>query len=386
LLWIEPIPLWSGLIAHDLFGPKRFPFRQTMLLMRHTIPAKPDAAALLAWYDINRRELPWRAGQGEVPDPYRVWLSEIMLQQTTVAAAKPYFERFLGRFPTIEALAAAPAEAVMQLWAGLGYYARARNLHACAKVAVVRFGGRFPVDAATLGTLPGIGPYTAAAVAAIAFDAPVAAVDGNVERVVARLWAIEEPLPQARSAIRDLAATMVPGRRAGDFAQALMDLGATVCTPKRPDCGRCPWRGHCRARAEGAQESYPRKEAKRQGRLRRGAAFVAVRNGGAVLITTRPPKGLLGGMAEVPGTAWTATFDEAKALASAPVVADWRRIPGVVRHVFTHFPLELTVFVGHVPAAAAPPPECRWIGFEGLADEALPSLMRKVLAQARVPT
>src|SRR5262245_26596950 len=270
----------------------------------------PQGADLLAWYDRHRRSLPWRARPGERPDPYRVWLSEIMLQQTTVKAVAPYFVRFLARWPTVQALAAAPLDDVLRLWAGLGYYARARHLHACAKVVVERYGGRFPASEVELGALPGIGPYTAAAIAAIAFDVPAAAVDGNVERVVARLFAIDQELP----AIRSLAERLSPAARAGDFAQALMDLGATLCTPKRPACALCPWMGACAARLRGDPETFPRKAPKVQGRLRRGAAFVAVRADGCVLLRSRPPKGLLGGMTEVPRNEWTHDFDESDAV------------------------------------------------------------------------
>ncbi|MFL5235780.1 MAG: A/G-specific adenine glycosylase, partial [Microvirga sp.] len=275
--------------------------------------SKPEAGELLAWYDRHRRDLPWRAKAGVPPDPYRVWLSEIMLQQTTVAAVKPFYERFLQRFPTVARLAEAPVEEVMQAWAGLGYYSRARNLHACAKAVAEGHGGRFPDTEAGLRRLPGIGAYTAAAIAAIAFDRPAAAVDGNVERVVSRLFLVETPLPKAKPAIRDLAEALVPAGRPGDFAQALMDLGATICTPKRPACALCPWMRPCRARAEGLQEAFPRKTPKAEGAVRRGAVFVALRADGAVLLRTRPPEGLLGGMAEPPTSAWAPDYDLARA-------------------------------------------------------------------------
>ncbi|MDJ1157831.1 A/G-specific adenine glycosylase [Chelatococcus sp. SYSU_G07232] len=345
-------------------------------------PVVPDARALLAWYDRHRRDLPWRARPGETPDPYRVWLSEIMLQQTTVAAVKPYYERFLARFPTVEALAAAPQEAVMQAWAGLGYYSRARNLHACAQAVVARFGGRFPAEEADLRSLPGIGAYTAGAVAAIAFDRVAVAVDGNVERVISRLHAVEEALPKAKPAIRALALALVPRKRPGDFAQAMMDLGATVCTPRKPACVLCPWSSPCRARASGEAETYPRKRARAEGRLRRGAAFVALRTDGAVLLRTRPGKGLLGGMAEVPGSDWSPDYDPRRGLADAPLPASWRRLPGSVRHVFTHFPLELTVFLAKVPADTRAPAGARWVGRAELDGEALPNVMRKVVTHA----
>ncbi|HEV2559013.1 MAG TPA: A/G-specific adenine glycosylase [Microvirga sp.] len=344
--------------------------------------ARPDARDLLTWYDRHRRDLPWRARPGETADPYRVWISEIMLQQTTVAAVKPFYQRFLERFPTVEALAEAPADAVMQAWAGLGYYSRARNLHACAKAVVAGHGGRFPGTEAELLKLPGIGAYTAAAVAAIAFNEVAAAVDGNVERVMSRVFQIEEPLPKAKPAIRALTEGLVPQDRPGDFAQAVMDLGATICTPKRPACALCPWMAPCRARAEGLQEAYPKKQKKVEGQLRRGAAFVVLRADDAVLLRTRPPKGLLGGMAEPPTSAWEADYDPARGMLDAPLEARWKRLPGVVRHVFTHFPLELTVFFAKVPRGTEAPKEMRWTPRSGLAEEALPGSMKKVLAHA----
>jgi A/G-specific adenine glycosylase len=343
---------------------------------------KPDPDALLAWYDRHRRVLPWRALPGETPDPYRVWLSEIMLQQTTVRAVKPYFERFLALFPTVVDLAAAESDAVMRAWAGLGYYSRARNLHACAKAVVERHGGQFPSAEDELRALPGIGAYTAAAIAAIAFDIRAVVVDGNVERVVTRLHEVEDALPRAKPIIRDLADALTPARRPGDFAQAMMDLGATICTPKSPACGLCPWREPCKARIEGTQETYPRKVKKSGGVLRRGSAFVAVRADGHVLLRTRPPKGLLGGMAETPTTEWSAGHDPAEAAKLAPVPGAWRRLPGQVEHVFTHFPLALTVFRGEVPAGTRPPDGCRWVPLREVEAEALPNVMRKVLAHA----
>jgi A/G-specific adenine glycosylase len=350
--------------------------------------APPRAADLIAWYDRHRRRLPWRTLPGETPDPYRVWLSEIMLQQTTVKAVAPYFARFTARWPTVAALAAAPLDDVLKLWAGLGYYARARNLHACAKAVAERHGGRFPATPAELNALPGIGPYTAAAIAAIAFDVPAAAVDGNVERVVARLFTLEEEMPAAKARIRQLTETLVPAARAGDFAQALMDLGATICTPKKPACALCPWLDNCAARRRGDPETFPIKAPKKEGRLRRGAAFVVVRGDGCVLVRTRPPKGLLGGMTEVPTTQWTHDFDASGALADAPRIAGakptWRRLPGAVTHVFTHFPLELVVYVAAVRAGAVAPKDARWIAATDLPGEALPNLMRKVIAHAGI--
>jgi A/G-specific adenine glycosylase len=347
---------------------------------------QPRSADLLGWYDRHRRRLPWRALPGETPDPYRVWLSEIMLQQTTVKAVAPYFLRFIAKWPDVRALAAAPLDEVLKQWAGLGYYARARNLSACARAVVERHGGCFPESRSELGALPGIGPYTAAAIAAIAFDARAAAVDGNVERVVARLSAVEDELPAAKPALRRLAEQLVPATRAGDFAQALMDLGATICTPKKPACALCPWTASCAARRRGDPEHFPVKAPKREGRLRRGAAFVVVRADGAVLVRTRAPKGLLGGMTEVPTTQWTHDFDGGAALADAPRLGRaklrWRRLPGVVTHVFTHFPLELVVYAAPVGAGTHPPGGTRWVALGELAGEALPNLMRKVIAHA----
>jgi A/G-specific adenine glycosylase len=353
----------------------------------------PQSAALLAWYDRHRRVLPWRAPRGERADPYRVWLSEIMLQQTTVRAVAPYYARFLARWGDVRALAAAPLEDVLKAWAGLGYYARARNLHACARAVVERHDGHFPASEAALRALPGIGDYTAAAVAAIAFDVPASPLDGNIERVITRLFAVAEPLPAAKPELRRLAREITPQRRPGDFAQAMMDLGATICTPKNPACAFCPWNDACAARARGEAETLPRRTPKREGALRRGAAFVARRADGFLLVRTRPAKGLLGGMTEVPTTAWSADFDESKALDGAPRFPPgkqkkrivWRGTLGVVRHVFTHFPLELRVFLGQVPAGTAAPSGMRWIALAEIGDEALPSLMRKVVTHALPP-
>ena len=351
--------------------------------------ATPDPAALLAWYDRHARVLPWRvepwrARKGEQAEPYRVWLSEIMLQQTTVKTVAPYYAKFLQRWPTVERLAAASLDDVLRAWAGLGYYARARNLHACARAVVARHGGSFPAEIERLRALPGIGDYTAAAVAAIAFDRPAVPVDGNVERVVTRLFALEEELPAAKPAIKRLANSLLPPRRAGDFAQSLMDLGATLCSPKRPACALCPWSECCLARARGEQETFPRKAPKREGRLRHGAAFVALRADGRVLLRRRPDKGLLAKMTEVPGSAWSHDFDERQALRAAPRLAGakWRRRPGRVRHVFTHFPLDLTVFFAKLPRAAKAPKDARWVKLSDLPGEALPTVMRKVLAHA----
>jgi A/G-specific adenine glycosylase len=348
--------------------------------------SSPQLTDLLAWYDRHRRTLPWRAPPGRRADPYRVWLSEIMLQQTTVKAVAPYYADFLARWPDIGALAAAPLDDILKAWAGLGYYARARNLHACARAVVKHHGGRLPAHEAALRELPGIGAYTAAAIAAIAYDVPATPVDGNIERVIARLYAIETPLPAAKPEIFRLAQALTPKHRAGDFAQGLMDLGATLCTPKRPACALCPWRESCVAHAQGDMEIYPRRTPKREGVLRRGAAFVARRTDGFVLVRSRPLRGLLGGMTEVPTTEWAQNFDEKTALRAAPRFGNrrvpWRRLTGMVRHVFTHFPLELTVYAAELPPRTATPKGARWVKIAELGGEALPSLMRKVVAHA----
>ncbi|WP_315741688.1 MULTISPECIES: A/G-specific adenine glycosylase [unclassified Bradyrhizobium] len=351
---------------------------------------------LLAWYDRHRRRLPWRAPAGERAEPYRVWLSEIMLQQTTVKAVGPYFEKFLIRWPDVTALGSAALDDVLRMWAGLGYYSRARNLHACA-VAVVRdHGGVFPDTEEGLRALPGIGPYTAAAIAAIAFDRRTMPVDGNIERVVSRLFAVEETLPQAKPRIQQLAAGLLSPSlagdaetragdaktRAGDSAQALMDLGASICTPKKPACALCPFSEDCAARLRGDQETFPRKAPKKSGALRRGAAFVVTR-GDELLVRSRPEKGLLGGMTEVPGSEWLTGQDDKSALAQAPQLAGlsrWHRKAGVVTHVFTHFPLELVVYTATARARTRAPSGMRWVPIATLADEALPNVMRKVVA------
>ncbi len=339
--------------------------------------------ALIGWYDKNRRVLPWRAPPGRRADPYRVWLSEIMLQQTTTAAAGPYFERFLDRFPDVFALAGAEQDDVLRLWAGLGYYARARNLHACAKRLVEDFAGRLPSEEAALKSLPGIGDYTAAAIAAIAFDRPAAPVDGNWERVVARLFDVHDPLPQAKARLRSLGSGLVPAERPGDFAQAMMDLGATLCVPDKPSCLLCPLKQHCRARAAGSAATLPRKAPKKEKPDRHGVVFWLHRSDGDVLLRRRPQKGLLGGMMEVPGTPWRdSPWSEAEALSHAPLPAAWDRLPGQVTHVFTHFRLTLEVWQAGSPDGAALRDAMdagRWVAHEGLGEEALPSVMRKVV-------
>jgi A/G-specific adenine glycosylase len=339
------------------------------------------ALRLLDWYDRDRRHLPWRMAPGQPADPYRVWLSEVMLQQTTVQAVIPYFHAFLARWPTISDLAAAPVEDVMQAWAGLGYYARARNLHRCAQEIAQERGAHFPDDEAGLRQLPGIGDYTAAAIAAIAFGRRAVVVDGNVERVVARLFAVTTPLPAAKPEIRRLADQLTPKARCGDYAQAAMDLGATICTPKSPACVLCPWQDSCAGRRQGIAATLPAKKAKPERPTRRGMAFWITQKNGAVLLRRRPPEGLLGGMMEVPSTEWgPEAWTLESAIAAAPVGAGWRLLPGVVRHTFTHFHLELSVAVGRAgPNAVA---RGIWCSLDRLEDQALPTVMRKVVKLA----
>ena len=340
--------------------------------------AFPQRAAplLLAWYDVHRRVLPWRALPGERADPYRVWLSEIMLQQTTVAAVAGYYRDFLRRWPDVAALAAAPLDDVLTAWAGLGYYARARNLHAAAKVVASDYGGRFPETAEGLRKLPGIGAYTAGAIAAIAFDERQAAVDANAERVLARVFAVEEPMPKAKPRLRELGQSLVPEKRAGDFAQALMDLGSAICTPKRPNCMLCPWMADCEARKRGIQELLPMKGEERVRPMKRGAAFVARDASGAVLLEKRPEKGLLGGMMQPPLGPWKDDFpSKTEALKQAPFKAAWKKRPGIVRHGFTHFELEIEVYEAEVDKRPDVPG--RWV--QDLKTAALPTVMKKIV-------
>ena len=346
------------------------------------------ARRLLAWYDRERRELPWRYAPGEAADPYRVWLSEVMLQQTTVKAVIPYFEAFTARWPTVESLAKARLDDVLAAWAGLGYYSRARNLHACARVVAEQHGGRFPGEEAALAELPGIGPYTAAAIAAIAFGRRATPVDGNVERVVARLHAVEQPLPAAKPGLVERATALTPARRSGDFAQAMMDLGATICTPRRPSCLVCPIADGCAAHARGIAEELPRRAPRAERPTRRGIAFLALREDGCLLLRQRPDVGLLAAMMEVPSTPWLeAWLAEDEALQAAPLSARWWRVPGVVTHVFTHFRLEILVYRAIVPVDAqltfwADGPRCRWVARRDLGAQALPSVMTKLIAHA----
>jgi len=354
-------------------------------MTRDTITASEAAALLLPWYDRHHRDLPWRvsppmARQGIVADPYHVWLSEVMLQQTTVQAVRAYFDKFLRLWPTVEDLASAETEDVMKAWAGLGYYARARNLKKCAEAVSREHGGRFPDTEERLKALPGIGDYTAAAVAAIAFNRRSAVLDGNVERVISRLYAIEAPLPAAKPRMRQLTAELTPADRPGDFAQAMMDLGATICTPKRPACSLCPFRAKCLALQNADPETFPRKAAKKEKPLRLGAAFVAIDQAEAVYLRKRPEAGLLGGMTEVPGTDWTARRDGATTLEAQPFAADWQSC-GAVSHVFTHFELRLSVYRANV-IAALPGVDGWWEPIDSLKSQALPTVMKKAIALA----
>lgn len=349
------------------------------------------AARLLAWYDCHRRVLPWRAlpGAGGVQtaaDPYRVWLSEIMLQQTVVATVKPYFEAFVARWPTVQALAAARLDEVLAAWAGLGYYSRARNLHACAQ-AVVTGGGVFPNTAKALEALPGIGGYTGAAIASIAFGEAATVVDGNVERVVARIFKVETPLPLAKPELKRLAATLTPQYRPGDYAQAMMDLGATVCVPRNPKCIICPVVDPCAARAAGVQGELPRRAPKQARPTRQGIAYWLTA-GDRVLLRQRPARGLLGGMLEVPSGDW---IDVAKGDPEMgqgePLTADWQESGLSITHVFTHFALELQIVTAQLPRLPKPSdsggptlsPPYLWATVAEMETLALPSVMRKII-------
>ncbi|CAN7601250.1 A/G-specific adenine glycosylase [Rhizobium sp. LjRoot30] len=342
------------------------------------------AKKLLEWYDRHHRELPWRispamARRGVKADPYHIWLSEVMLQQTTVQAVKPYFAKFLDLWPTVNDLADAPSEAVMTAWAGLGYYARARNLKKCAEAVARLHGGVFPRTEDGLKSLPGIGDYTAAAVAAIAFNARAAVMDGNVERVVSRLYAIDTPLPAAKPLIRANVAEITPEDRPGDFAQAMMDLGATICTPKRPACALCPLREDCRALAGHDPETFPVKAAKKEKPVRRGAAFVGIDENENIFLRRRQEEGLLGGMTEVPTTGWTARVDGETSAEAAPFPAVWQA-KGSIVHVFTHFELRLSVYSARIERRERN--DGWWRAVANLDQEALPTVMKKVIAQA----
>jgi A/G-specific adenine glycosylase len=352
--------------------------------MGYKIVTSPAAMRreMLVWYDRHRRVLPWRAKAGQKSDPYHVWLSEIMLQQTTVVTVGPYFMRFLERWPTIDDLAAADLDEVLHGWQGLGYYARARNLHRCAKFVAEELDGVFPGTEAGLQALPGIGAYTAAAISAIAFGRPANVVDGNIERVMARFFAVEQPLPDCKEKLRNLAGDVAPKTvrgRPGDFAQAVMDLGATVCTPRKPKCSICPWQRSCAAKDADIQEDLPRRQPKKVKPVRRGVVFWVMRDDGSLLLRRRPEKGLLGGMIEVPSTDWReGEWTTAKACKAAPVDSAWTPLPGMVRHTFTHFHLELSILATRVDEKESPTGAI-WSTPDRLGEHALPTVMKKVV-------
>lgn len=342
--------------------------------------------ALLGWYDKNARTLPWRIppGASRQPDPYHVWLSEIMLQQTTVAAVIPYFNTFLERWPSVNHLADATIDEVTSAWAGLGYYARARNLHACAVKVSRDFGGTFPDTEEALLKLPGIGQYTAAAIASIAFNQPANVVDGNIERVVSRLHNVDEPLPLVKPRLRELAGFLAPQKRPGDYAQAMMDLGATVCIPKTPKCDLCPIFAFCLGYAIGHADELPRRVVKATKPVRWGLTFWVERCDGAVLLRRRPARGLLGGMLGFPGSDWTTDkIDPTAHKLYSPLHTSYRILPGTVRHTFTHFHLELTVFEGTVSTPKARDVEGDWVAASDLDTVGLPTVMRKVARHVR---
>jgi A/G-specific adenine glycosylase len=372
---------------------------RSSLLVAEPAPARADAAQcqieqaarmLLAWYDRNARRLPWRSPPGEAAaDPYHVWLSEVMLQQTTVAAVTPYFHAFIARWPSVQALAAADEAEVMRAWAGLGYYARARNLLACARAVTRDHGGRFPADESALRRLPGIGRYTAAAIAAIAFARPAVVVDGNVERVTARLFGVTDPLPAASKRLHALAAALTPNERTGDHAQAMMDLGATVCTPRRPTCECCPLASFCVARRLEMQESLPAKAPRVPRPVRTGIAWW-LEAAGHVLLVRRPASGLLGGMLGLPTSAWLEQEAASGGHAAGPADVAWTVQPESIRHIFTHFELRLTLLTARLPHR----PELddrwapvSWVPVSGIEDAGLPTLFRRAariaLAAAR---
>lgn len=342
----------------------------------------PTARKLLAWYDRERRAMPWRAAAGETADPYHVWLSEIMLQQTTVTAVTPYFKKFVKLWPDVSALASASRDEVLTAWAGLGYYSRARNLHACAELLVGEHSGQFPASEQELLQLPGIGAYTAAAIASIAFNQRATVVDGNVERVITRQFALATPMPKVKAEVKALVAPMVPKNRPGDFAQATMDLGATICTPRSPSCDLCPWAKSCQAYASGEQLTFPVKAPKKEKPTRRGIVHWAQTQAGDILIEQRPESGLLAAMWQFPTDEWSVTqprsaFGETARRASAPFDATWKRVPGLVTHTFTHFHLELAVYQVMVEAGVNPD-RGRFVKMTDLDTYALPSLMQKV--------
>jgi A/G-specific adenine glycosylase len=333
----------------------------------------------LAWWDRSHRSLAWRAKPGETPDPYRVWLSEILLQQTTAQAATPYYEAFVARWPKVGDLAAASTEDVMSAFAGLGYYSRARNLHGCAK-EIAKAGGIFPNEEAALLALPGVGTYTAAAIAAIAFDRQTTPVDGNIARILTRLLALEEPVARARGTLAATARALAPTERAGDFAQALMDIGATICRPRNPSCGACPLAQDCAALKAGTPEAFPRRAEAKPRQRRQGAVFFARRADGAFLARRRPARGLLASTVELPGTPWASEISGEGCTVTAPFAAPWRRLSGEVEQVFTHFALTLVVYATEFEGEASE--DCFWLNPSALATAGFSSVMRKAVEHA----
>lgn len=340
---------------------------------------------ILNWYDKHHRILPWRTtpsdrSQGKRADPYHVWLSEIMLQQTTVEAVKSYFSKFIQLWPDIHAMSRANEDDILRAWAGLGYYTRARNLKKCADIIVKDYDGHFPEDVNELKKLPGIGDYTSAAISTIAFDKPAPVVDGNIERVITRLFAIETPLPAAKVQIKELVAQIMPAKRSGDFAQAMMDLGATICTPRRPSCILCPLKEQCIALKTSDPELFPFKAPKKERPVRQGSAFVAINTQQQVLLRKRTAKGLLHNMSEVPGSFWNASTDGATDLSAAPFAADWQ-FKGVITHIFTHFELHLHVYrADNIDSNITN--DGWWVAIQDLRNEALPTVMKKAITAA----
>lgn len=365
--------------------PGRKGVRMSDRIIKKPMTKEPTSTSLLAWYDRNARTLPWRISPSDRrknvrADPYRIWLSEVMLQQTTVKAVIPYFDRFTDQWPDVIQLAQARSDEVMAAWAGLGYYSRARNLIACARYIADQLDGLFPTRPADLRQLPGIGQYTSAAIAAIAFDEPIAVVDGNVERVVTRLYAIDTPLPQAKRDVRSKLEPLVPQLRPGEFAEAMMDLGATVCTPRNPDCALCPLSNACSAKIINRQTEFPVRPPRKSKPTRFGHAFVAIRIDGAILLRRRPDKGLLGGMCEVPGSIWTTGSPPTDF--PPPIAGEWSKQEAGIKHTFTHFHLMLDVHTIALPMSVKAPPDCWWSEPQKIKNEALPSLMVKVIEAA----
>ena len=337
----------------------------------------PSSDDLLAWYDHHARVMPWRIPpkdqkEGRKADPYRIWMSEIMLQQTTVTAVKGYFERFMARWPSVQALAEAKDEDVMGEWAGLGYYARARNLLKCARLVTTEMDAQFPSNYEDLISLPGIGPYTASAIAAIAYDIPTTVVDGNVERVMSRLFNIDTPLPLSKNELTQKAHILTPKQRPGDYAQAVMDLGATICTATRPACGLCPWTDNCAARKSGTASELPKKLPKKQKPTRYGFVYFVQREDLALLLERRPNKGLLGGMLGWPGSDWSDAPEE-----DAPIYAEWQPIKSQVLHTFTHFHLKLSIMKASVRLGCVPI-RGEFVAKSKFKPSELPTVMRKV--------